>query len=158
MSDPCTNQTPRWFTGHWREWHRGHGCDIDDGKPRSSDAVAEITKHEAPPDRSTGFLTSVEWRDGAATLHASCGLCGKAVIARGTSADDPSAMLEALIQHSGRCSITRQEVLEKLRSEKQQYRDAIAAGDVAAVLSAVGRTPQPAFRRRKTRAAKVETP
>ena len=44
------------------------------------------------------------------------------------------------------------------RSEKQQYRDAIAAGDVAAVLSAVGRTPQPAFRRRKTRAAKVETP
>lgn len=32
---PCTNYSPAGFTGHWREWHRGHGCDKDDGKPRT---------------------------------------------------------------------------------------------------------------------------
>lgn len=35
---PCTNYAPAGFTGHWREWHRGHGCDKDDGKPRTEGA------------------------------------------------------------------------------------------------------------------------
>jgi hypothetical protein len=58
VSGPCTNQTPRWFTGHWREWHRGHGCDQDDGKPQSTHAATEIAQHAA--NESTGFLTDAE--------------------------------------------------------------------------------------------------
>jgi hypothetical protein len=59
MAKPCcTNDTPRWFTGHWRDWHRGHGCDRDDGQPRSDTATIEISQHEANKD--TGYLTDAE--------------------------------------------------------------------------------------------------
>jgi hypothetical protein len=39
---PCHNYSPAGFAGHWREWHRGHGCHLDDGKPRSAHARAEL--------------------------------------------------------------------------------------------------------------------
>lgn len=55
---PCTLGTPPWFVGHWRDWHRGHGCDQDDGKPRSEGAATEIAQHAANED--TGFLTDAE--------------------------------------------------------------------------------------------------
>ena len=57
---PCTDNSPAWFVGHWREWHRGHGCDRDDGKPRAAAATTEITQHEE--NASTGFLTDAELR------------------------------------------------------------------------------------------------
>jgi len=57
---PCADHTPSWFVGHWREWHRGHGCDRDDGKPRSPDAASEIAQHAA--NTATGFLTDAELR------------------------------------------------------------------------------------------------
>jgi hypothetical protein len=41
----CHNYSPPWFTGRWRDWHRGHGCQLDDGKPRSAEAAAEIKAH-----------------------------------------------------------------------------------------------------------------
>jgi hypothetical protein len=41
----CINYSPPWFKGHWRDWHRGHGCHLDDGKPRRAHAVAEIAAH-----------------------------------------------------------------------------------------------------------------
>ena len=56
----CANHTPPWFTGRWRDWHRGHGCDRDDGKPRTEDAHTEIAQHTANAD--TGFLTDAELR------------------------------------------------------------------------------------------------
>ena len=43
----CTDFTPPWFTGRWRDWHRGHGCDQDDGKFRTSEGQREIDDHEA---------------------------------------------------------------------------------------------------------------
>jgi hypothetical protein len=39
---PCTNTSPPWFTGRWQDWHRGHGCDLDDGKPRTKAGADEI--------------------------------------------------------------------------------------------------------------------
>jgi hypothetical protein len=57
---PCTCGTPPWFTGHWRDWHRGHGCDRDDGKPRTEDARIEIAQHAA--NAESGFLTDAELR------------------------------------------------------------------------------------------------
>ncbi len=39
---PCTNLSPPRFAGRWRDWHRGHGCDKDDGKPRTPEGEAEI--------------------------------------------------------------------------------------------------------------------
>lgn len=48
-SPPCANTSPRWFTGHWRDWHRGHGCDKDDGKPRSMGAALAIAAHGGRP-------------------------------------------------------------------------------------------------------------
>jgi len=33
MGERCENPCPRSYSGHWRDWHRGHGCDLDDGKP-----------------------------------------------------------------------------------------------------------------------------
>ena len=56
----CTTFTPPWFTGHWRDWHRGHGCDRDDGQSRSAEALTEIAQHTA--NASTGFLTDAELR------------------------------------------------------------------------------------------------
>lgn len=32
----CSDNAPPWFDGHWREWHRGHGCDKDDGRPSAA--------------------------------------------------------------------------------------------------------------------------
>ena len=32
----CQDLAPRWFGGHWRDWHRGHGCELDDGKQTCS--------------------------------------------------------------------------------------------------------------------------
>ena len=58
MRKPCTNNTPPWFTGHWRDWHRGHGCDQDDGKDRSDAAVMEIEQHRQ--NAGTGYLTDAE--------------------------------------------------------------------------------------------------
>lgn len=58
LKESCANHTPSWFVGHWCEWHRGHGCDKDDGKPRSAAAVTEIEQHTANAD--TGFLTDAE--------------------------------------------------------------------------------------------------
>ena len=43
--EQCRNMSPPWFTGRWRDWHRGHGCNLDDGKPRSDEAKAEIVAH-----------------------------------------------------------------------------------------------------------------
>jgi hypothetical protein len=54
----CTDLSPAWFVGHWRDWHRGHGCDSDDGKQRSAAAQAEIDQHAA--NEVTGFLTDAE--------------------------------------------------------------------------------------------------
>src|SRR5271163_3416142 len=59
-TNTCTTNAPRWFTGHWRDWHRGHGCPQDDGKPRSPEALSEVTQHEA--NQSTGYLTDAELR------------------------------------------------------------------------------------------------
>ena len=60
LKPSCTDHTPSWFVGHWREWHRGHGCDKDDGKPRSDVAVTEIEQHAA--NEASGFLTDAELR------------------------------------------------------------------------------------------------
>lgn len=38
----CTNFCPPEFTGRWIDWHRGHGCDKDDGKPRTPEGEHEI--------------------------------------------------------------------------------------------------------------------
>ena len=40
----CSNDSPPWFTGRWRDWHRGHGCDKDDGEPRTPEGALEIEK------------------------------------------------------------------------------------------------------------------
>lgn len=38
----CPNNSPPWFKGRWRDWHRGHGCNKDDGNPRTPEGQAEI--------------------------------------------------------------------------------------------------------------------
>jgi hypothetical protein len=58
LPQACTNHSPSWFVGHWRDWHRGHGCDKDDGKPRSDAAANEVAQHEA--HTTTGYLTDAE--------------------------------------------------------------------------------------------------
>lgn len=45
----CRNNSPAWFTGRWRDWHRGHGCNKDDGQPRSAEGAAEIEAGGAQP-------------------------------------------------------------------------------------------------------------
>lgn len=43
---PCGNNAPPWFTGRWRDWHRGHGCDKDDGRPRTAEGQREIDDYD----------------------------------------------------------------------------------------------------------------
>ena len=54
----CDNSTPPWFVGHWRDWHRGHGCDQDDGRPRSEAAQTEVAQHAQ--NGASGFLTDAD--------------------------------------------------------------------------------------------------
>ena len=56
--DFCPNFSPAWFTGPWRDWHRGHGCCHDDGCSRSAEAATEISQHAA--NKATGYLTDAE--------------------------------------------------------------------------------------------------
>jgi len=58
MTKSCSNNSPSGFVGHWRDWHRGHGCDRDDGKPRSDAAITEIAQLAA--NAATGYLTDAE--------------------------------------------------------------------------------------------------
>jgi hypothetical protein len=30
----CLDLTPPGYAGHWRDWHEGHGCDLDPSRPR----------------------------------------------------------------------------------------------------------------------------
>lgn len=46
----CHDYSPPWFTGRWRDWHRGHGCRLDDGKPRSQEAIDEIERFSGAGD------------------------------------------------------------------------------------------------------------
>ena len=63
MKTECTDHSPSWFVGHWREWHRGHGCNRDDGHPRSDQAKTEIVQHAANEDAGfPDFLTDAELR------------------------------------------------------------------------------------------------
>lgn len=54
----CTDTSPPSFVGHWRDWHRGHGCEQDDGCPRSDAAKTEVAQMAANKD--SGFLTDAE--------------------------------------------------------------------------------------------------
>lgn len=47
----CQEFCPPWMVGHWRDWHRGHGCHLDDGKPRSEAGIREIGTGRTPPTR-----------------------------------------------------------------------------------------------------------
>jgi len=60
--DSCTNYSPAGFTGRWQDWHRGHGCPLDDGKPRSDAGVVEIRQmvENGSMDGENGFLTDAE--------------------------------------------------------------------------------------------------
>jgi hypothetical protein len=41
----CSNYEPAgWYT-HWREWHRGHGCELDDGQPPPPDEYWNKDRH-----------------------------------------------------------------------------------------------------------------
>lgn len=43
---PCRTPCPReWGSGHWREWHRGHGCNLD------PDLAAELKAAYAQAER-----------------------------------------------------------------------------------------------------------
>lgn len=45
----CHDFCPSWWRGPWREWHRGHGCDKDDGRPRSDAGWAELNAGRGLP-------------------------------------------------------------------------------------------------------------
>ena len=99
---PCSNGTPSWFTGHWRDWHRGHGCDQDDGKDRSNAAVIEIEQHRKRA--ATGFLTDAE----LGLLHA-----------RTTSGDD--LLVRALAELTARRATEDLEALVRRSLGKQWW-------------------------------------
>lgn len=40
----CRDNSPPWFAGRIRDWHRGHGCQNDDGRPRTPEGAAEIER------------------------------------------------------------------------------------------------------------------
>jgi hypothetical protein len=38
----CQNNSPAGFTGHWRDWHRGHGCDKDPEYKATRSPIGEV--------------------------------------------------------------------------------------------------------------------
>lgn len=63
MKDACNDLVPAGFTGHWREWHRGHGCNLDDGSPRSRDFQCRAFR----PERTSSAASCVARRGIVAT-------------------------------------------------------------------------------------------
>lgn len=54
-SGQCKDMTPPGWVGRWRDWHRGHGCELDDGKPRTADICKTCgvpEKHHAEARRA----------------------------------------------------------------------------------------------------------
>lgn len=49
----CLNQSPPWWSGTWREWHRGHGCAMDDGK--ATEAL-DVKRQRDEMDRAYALL------------------------------------------------------------------------------------------------------
>ena len=82
----CTNFVPPWFTGRWRDWHRGHGCDKDDGRSRTPEGKAEIEAGgaaETAPDPAPHQMDAVDGpvcSCGRPSAHESgwCGICRRA--------------------------------------------------------------------------------
>lgn len=48
----CTNYAPAGYAGHWRDWHRGHGCNLDPG-PEPAPAPELAAPAAAPRPRRT---------------------------------------------------------------------------------------------------------
>jgi hypothetical protein len=44
----CEDYAPAGFVGHWREWHRGHGCNLDPSLPLAA-PVREPCSCLGPP-------------------------------------------------------------------------------------------------------------
>lgn len=70
----CTAFCPPEMRGHWKDWHRGSGCSLDDGNPRTAAAVKEIAAlgvdHPRPAARgkvAQPELTGYVYPDGPAT-------------------------------------------------------------------------------------------
>lgn len=42
---PCNNYEPAGWYLHWRELHRGHGCELDDGQPPPPDVYWTKDRH-----------------------------------------------------------------------------------------------------------------
>lgn len=55
----CADFSPQGFAGRWRDWHRGHGCDLDDGKPRTAEGKAEIAALAPPAPAGAGEAEAV---------------------------------------------------------------------------------------------------
>jgi hypothetical protein len=53
----CDNPAPPGYTGHWRDWHRGHGCDRDPNVS-APPAPAPSTAATAEPGGGTMTLTN----------------------------------------------------------------------------------------------------
>lgn len=69
---PCNDMTPRSFSGHWRDYHRGHGCELDPTPTALSPTkVAEIVDFAR---RRQGESLPLAWApctlDGAITVIA----------------------------------------------------------------------------------------
>lgn len=55
----CEDFCPPTWTGHWRDWHRGHGCHLD--------PTLAAQERETTPDAVAAFIRDV--RDEALRLH-----------------------------------------------------------------------------------------
>ena len=52
-SGQCADLAPATFSGHWRDWHRGHGCELDPDRPETiRDVFGTDTILDTKPDGS----------------------------------------------------------------------------------------------------------
>lgn len=54
----CNDFSPAAFKGRWRDWHRGSGCTLDDGQPRTAAGVEEITALEVDHPAARGKVAT----------------------------------------------------------------------------------------------------
>jgi hypothetical protein len=64
----CTDDTPAWYSGHWREWHRGHGCEKDPDAASDQPAAGAPASPSAPPAASSASPAVPATQMGAALL------------------------------------------------------------------------------------------
>ena len=137
----CADLSPPGYAGHWRDWHRGHDCELDPGAPNGAraiirDLLAEVERLTAAQAEATARAEAAEadsaaWRamfkENPSALWARL-QAAEAEVARLTApCEDEAAALDHWRAHWHRIADDRAAEITRLRALLGEACDVLAA-------------------------------